>query len=84
MKVQIATMMQLQGSRADPAHLERLRSMLSEKNGEIQALKIKLRRLEKVEMTLKAQPSSAPVETGSGDGTYYTDLKIQLLNSVGE
>lgn len=50
LQVQIATMMQLQGSRADPAHLERLRSMLSEKNGEIQALKIKLRRLEKVEV----------------------------------
>ncbi|CDQ76849.1 unnamed protein product [Oncorhynchus mykiss] len=79
---EIATMMQLQGSRAGPAHLERLQSMLSEKNSEIQALKIKLRRPEKVEMTLKAQPSSAPVEMDSGDGTYYTVLKIQLLNSV--
>ncbi|XP_024238347.2 protein Spindly isoform X2 [Oncorhynchus tshawytscha] len=83
MKVQIATLMQLQGSRADPAQLERLQSMLSEKNSEIQALIIKLRRLEKVEMTWKAQPSSAPVETDSGDGTYYTDLlKMQLSNSV--
>ncbi|XP_055782508.1 protein Spindly [Salvelinus fontinalis] len=83
MKVQIATLMQLQGSRADPAQLERLQSMLSEKNSEIQALMIKLRRLEKVEMTLKAQPSSAPVETDSGDGTYYTDLlKMQLSNSA--
>ncbi|XP_064810416.1 protein Spindly [Oncorhynchus masou masou] len=83
MKVQIATLVQLQGSRADPAQLERLQSMLSEKNSEIQALIIKLRRLEKVEMTWKAQPSSAPVETDSGDGTYYTDLlKMQLSNSV--
>uniref|UniRef100_A0A8C7QF43 Spindle apparatus coiled-coil protein 1 n=1 Tax=Oncorhynchus mykiss TaxID=8022 RepID=A0A8C7QF43_ONCMY len=71
------TMMQLQGSRAGPAHLERLQSMLSEKNSEIQALKIKLRRPEKVEVI-----SSSPVEMDSGDGTYYTDLKIQLLNSV--
>lgn len=83
MKVQIATLVQLQGSRADPAQLERLQSMLSEKNSEIQALVIKLRRLEKVEMTWKAQPPSAPVETDSGDGTYYTDLlKMQLSNSV--
>ncbi|XP_022612833.1 protein Spindly isoform X2 [Seriola dumerili] len=49
MKVQIATLMQLQGSRADPAQLERLQSMLSEKNGEIQNLMSKLQRLEKVE-----------------------------------
>lgn len=50
LQVQIATLMQLQGSRADPAQLERLQSMLSEKNSEIQALMIKLRRLEKVEV----------------------------------
>ncbi|XP_045061687.1 protein Spindly-like [Coregonus clupeaformis] len=34
-------------------------------------------------MTLKAQPSAAPVETDSGDGTYYTDLKMQLSNCEG-
>lgn len=50
LQVQIATLVQLQGSRADPAQLERLQSMLSEKNSEIQALVIKLRRLEKVEV----------------------------------
>ncbi|KAJ8015235.1 hypothetical protein DPEC_G00024030 [Dallia pectoralis] len=83
MKVQIATLMQLQGSRADPAQVERLQSMLSEKNSEIQALMIKLHRLEKVEMTMKAQPSPAPEEADSGDGTYYTDLlKMQLSNSA--
>lgn len=49
--MQIATLMQLQGSRADPAQLERLQSMLSEKNGEIQNLMTKLQRLEKVEVT---------------------------------
>lgn len=49
-QVQIATLMQLQGSRADPAQLERLQSMLSEKNGEIQNLMTKLQRLEKVEV----------------------------------
>lgn len=42
--------MQLQGSRADPAQLERLQSMLSEKNGEIQSLTSKLQRLENMEV----------------------------------
>ncbi|XP_072252383.1 protein Spindly [Leuresthes tenuis] len=85
MKVQIATLMQLQGARADPAQLERLQSMLSEKNGEIQSLITKLQRLEKVEMLLKAQPAN-PSKAEGGDGqdeTYYTDLlKMQLSNTV--
>ncbi|XP_018549909.1 protein Spindly [Lates calcarifer] len=85
MKVQIATLMQLQGSRADPAQLERLQSMLSEKNGEIQNLMTKLQRLEKVEMILKSQPANpAPAESSDGqDETYYTDLlKMKLNNTV--
>ncbi|CAF95409.1 unnamed protein product, partial [Tetraodon nigroviridis] len=85
MKVQIATLMQLQGSRADPAQLERLQSMLSEKNGELQNLMTKLQRLEKVEMTLKAQSANpTPAETDDGlDETYYTDLlKMKLENAV--
>ncbi|XP_038555810.1 protein Spindly isoform X1 [Micropterus salmoides] len=85
MKVQIATLMQLQGSRADPAQLERLQFMLSEKNGEIQNLMCKLQRLEKGEMMLKSQPANpAPAESGDGqDETYYTDLlKMKLNNTV--
>ncbi|XP_037635996.1 protein Spindly isoform X2 [Sebastes umbrosus] len=84
MKVQIANLMQLQGSRADPAQLERLQSMLSEKNGEIQNLMTKLQRLEKVEMMLKSQPAN-PAPAGSGDGqdeTYYTDLLQMKLNNT--
>ncbi|XP_034036783.1 protein Spindly [Thalassophryne amazonica] len=85
MKVQIATLMQLQGARADPAQLERLQAMLSEKNGEIQNLMIKVQRLEKVEMMLKSQPvDPAPPEGSDGqDETYYTDLlKMKLNNTV--
>ncbi|XP_072292289.1 protein Spindly [Eucyclogobius newberryi] len=85
LKVQIATLMQLQSSRADPAQLERLQSMVSEKNGEIQSLMSKLQRLEKVEMMLKAQaPSLASGENADGqDETYYTDLlKMKLNNSI--
>ncbi|XP_023117774.1 protein Spindly [Amphiprion ocellaris] len=85
MKVQIATLIQLQGSRADPAQLERLQAMLAEKNGEIQSLMSKLQRLEKVEMLLKSQPLP-PAEGGDvQDETYYTDLlKMKLNNSVKE
>uniref|UniRef100_A0A674PMK3 Protein Spindly n=1 Tax=Takifugu rubripes TaxID=31033 RepID=A0A674PMK3_TAKRU len=84
MKVQIATLMQLQGSRADSAQVERLQSMLSEKNGEIQNLMVKLQRLEKVELTLKVQSAKPTPETGDGlDYTYYTDLlKMKLDNAV--
>lgn len=85
MKVQIATLMQLQGSRADPAQLERLQSMLSDKNSEIQNLMAKLQRLEKVEMLLKSQPANPRQEAGGEgqDETYYTDLlKMQLSNTV--
>ncbi|XP_008298421.1 protein Spindly isoform X2 [Stegastes partitus] len=86
MKVQIATLMQLQGSRADPAQLERLQAMLSEKNGEIQSLMTKLQRLEKVEMLLKSQPAHPAAEGGdTQDETYYTDLlKMKLSNTVKE
>lgn len=45
--MQIATLMQLQGNRADPAQLERLQFMLSEKNNEIESLMMKVRELEK-------------------------------------
>ncbi|CAL8264308.1 unnamed protein product [Lota lota] len=85
MKVQIATLMQLQGTRADPAQLERLQSMLTEKNEEIHNLVTKLQRLEKFEMLLKSQPSVPAQSDGmdNQDETYYTDLlKLKLSNSV--
>lgn len=49
-QVQVATLMQLQGSRTDSAQMERLQSMLCEKNSEIQNLMSKLQRLERVEV----------------------------------
>lgn len=61
-QVQIAILMQLQGSRADPAQLERLQSMLSEKNGEIQNLMTKLQRLEKVEVSMSTMGAPLLVE----------------------
>uniref|UniRef100_A0A8C2H9F0 Protein Spindly n=2 Tax=Cyprinus carpio TaxID=7962 RepID=A0A8C2H9F0_CYPCA len=83
MKMQIATLMQLQGNRADPAQLERLQFMLSEKNNEIESLMMKVRELEKEKMTVKDQHPPAPSKEGElMDETYYTDLlKMQLSNS---
>jgi len=50
--MQIATLMQLQSSRADPAQLERLQFMLSDKNNEIESLMMKVRELEKEKVSL--------------------------------
>ncbi|XP_072518971.1 protein Spindly isoform X2 [Salminus brasiliensis] len=82
MKVQISNLMQLQGARADPAQLERLQFMLSEKNSEIETLMRKVQKLEKVE-TLEDQSSTGlSKRTEFVDETYYTDLlKMQLSNS---
>lgn len=49
-QVHIATLMQLQGARADPVQLERLQNMLCEKNTEIQNLLTKVRQMEKEEV----------------------------------
>lgn len=46
LQVQIAALMQLQGAGADPEQLERMQSMLSQKNSEIEALMTKVRQLE--------------------------------------
>ncbi|XP_050983091.1 protein Spindly isoform X2 [Labeo rohita] len=83
MKMQIATLMQLQGNRADPAQLERLQFMLSDKNNEIESLMMKVRELEKEKMTVKDHHPPAPSKEGElMDETYYTDLlKMQLSNS---
>ncbi|KAK1159165.1 protein Spindly-B-like isoform X3 [Acipenser oxyrinchus oxyrinchus] len=86
MKIQIATLLQLKGCQADPEQLERLQAMLGQKNNEIEVLMIKLRQLEKLEVTHKAELSCASAgEQVYGDGTYYTDLlKMQLTASKQE
>ncbi|XP_051915560.1 protein Spindly-like isoform X2 [Hippocampus zosterae] len=85
MKVHIATLMQLQCSRTDPSQLDRLHSILLEKNDEIQHLNAKLERLEKIEVLLKTKGSNIPPsEIGHGhDETFYTDLlKMKLDNAI--
>lgn len=85
-QVQIATLMQLQGSRADPAQLERLQSMLSEKNGEIQNLMTKLQRLEKVEVRITLKTlfikyllCSVPIPLNSKYHNLTNDIQIPNL-----
>ncbi|KAI5105045.1 protein Spindly isoform X1 [Silurus meridionalis] len=82
MKVQISNMMQLQGIRADPAQLERLQFMLSEKTSELETLMKKVQQLEKVKVALENQSTGVSKDIEFVDETYYTDLlKMQLSNS---
>ncbi|XP_072329007.1 protein Spindly isoform X1 [Scyliorhinus torazame] len=86
MKVQIATMLQIKGLQSDPGQLERLQSMLAQKNNEIQALVVKLRRLEKMEMNYDAGDYHNGVDVSDyGDGQYYVELlKLQIDNAKKE
>lgn len=78
-QVQIATLMQLQGSRADPAQLERLQSMLSEKNGEIQNLMTKLQRLEKVEVSAGGHSSLLEKEMKGKPNKYAQNKCLEIV-----
>ncbi|XP_077681039.1 protein Spindly isoform X2 [Eretmochelys imbricata] len=86
MKLQMATLLQMKGSQAELEQLERLQSMLEQKNGEIEDLLMKVRQLEKFknlyENMEESKPSSSSSRGGEfGDG-YYTDLlQMKLENS---
>ncbi|XP_042195367.1 protein Spindly isoform X1 [Callorhinchus milii] len=85
MKMQIATLLQLKGSHSDPGQLERLQSMLAQKNNEIQALLVKLRRLEKQEMNHDLVENHEVEASELGDSQYYVELlKLQLNNAKKE
>ncbi|GCB72045.1 hypothetical protein scyTo_0001800 [Scyliorhinus torazame] len=86
LEVQIATMLQIKGLQSDPGQLERLQSMLAQKNNEIQALVVKLRRLEKMEMNYDAGDYHNGVDVSDyGDGQYYVELlKLQIDNAKKE
>lgn len=63
--------MQLQGTRADPAQLERLQFMLSEKNSEIETLMKKVQQLEKVEVKLQICTVT--------DSLFYNNLCVAVI-----
>ncbi|KAM4749555.1 protein Spindly [Rhinophrynus dorsalis] len=86
MKVQIATLLQLKSSQTDPEQLERLQSMVAQKNCEIETLVMKVRQLEKCQQNYENGPTSSSTDgCGQGDETYYVDLlKMKLANSSKE
>ncbi|XP_069826655.1 protein Spindly isoform X2 [Dendropsophus ebraccatus] len=85
MKVQIATLLQLKGSKCDPEQLERLQSMIAQKNSEVEKLLVKVRQLEKCQ-NLENGPSKINTDPlVQGDEAYYVDLlKMKLENSSKE
>ncbi|XP_023955971.2 protein Spindly isoform X4 [Chrysemys picta bellii] len=86
MKLQMATLLQMKGSQAELEQLERLQSMLEQKNGEIEDLLMKVRQLEKCknlyENMKESKPSSSSSIGGEFEDGYYTDLlQMKLENS---
>ncbi|KAL2077832.1 hypothetical protein ACEWY4_027336 [Coilia grayii] len=81
MKVQIAALMQLQGSGADSEQVERMQSLLSQKNVEIESLMTKVRQLESDQCMSTVNALCPAGDTH--DQTYYTDLlQMKLSNAV--
>ncbi|XP_056205630.1 protein Spindly isoform X1 [Falco biarmicus] len=83
MKMQMATLLQMKVSQAEYEQLERLQSMVEQKNGEVEDLLFKVRQLEKFktlyENMEESRPRSSPKEGESEDG-YYTDLLLLKLD----
>ncbi|XP_069725328.1 protein Spindly isoform X2 [Phaenicophaeus curvirostris] len=85
MKLQMATLLQLKGSQAEFEQLERLQSILEQKNGEIEELLIKVRQLEKFKALYENMEESKPDSSSKGgeseDGYYVDLLQMKLDNS---
>ncbi|XP_030921747.1 protein Spindly-like, partial [Geospiza fortis] len=81
----MATLLQLKGSQAEFDQLERLQSMLEQKNGEIEDLLMKVRQLEKFKSLYENMEESRPTNGAKGSDSengYYADLlQIKLDNS---
>ncbi|XP_068273325.1 protein Spindly isoform X3 [Nyctibius grandis] len=84
-KLQMATLLQMKGSQEEFEQLERLQSMLEQKNGEIEDLLMKVRQLEKFkalyENMEESKASSSSKEGESEDGYYVDLLQMKLDNS---
>ncbi|XP_064376906.1 protein Spindly isoform X2 [Dromaius novaehollandiae] len=85
MKLQMAALLQMKGSQAEFEQLERLQSMLEQKNGEIEDLLMKVRQLEKFkilyENTEESRASTSSRGGESEDGYYADLLQMKLDNS---
>ncbi|XP_019362065.1 PREDICTED: protein Spindly isoform X1 [Gavialis gangeticus] len=80
MKLQMVTLLQIKGSQAEIEQLERLQSMLEQKNGEIENLIMKVRQLEKFR-TEEFRSSSSSKGGEFEDGCYVDLLQMKLENS---
>ncbi|XP_027635512.1 protein Spindly isoform X3 [Falco peregrinus] len=82
-EMQMATLLQMKVSQAEYEQLERLQSMVEQKNGEVEDLLFKVRQLEKFktlyENMEESRPRSSSKEGESEDG-YYTDLLLLKLD----
>ncbi|KAM9226435.1 Protein Spindly [Leptosomus discolor] len=84
MKLQMAALLQMKGSQAEFEQLERLQSMVEQKNGEIEDLLMKVRQLEKFKTLYEnMEESRAGGSKGAeGEDGYYADLlQLKLDNS---
>ncbi|XP_074459925.1 protein Spindly isoform X1 [Larus michahellis] len=85
MKLQMATLLQMKGSQAEFDQLERLQSMLEQKNGEIEDLLMKVRQLEKFKTlyeNMEESRASSGSKGGESEDGYYADLlQMKLDNS---
>ncbi|XP_072204581.1 protein Spindly isoform X1 [Excalfactoria chinensis] len=85
MKLQMATLLQMKGSQAEFDQLERLQSMLEQKNGEIEDLLVKVRQLEKFKTlyeNMEECRASTSSKGGESEDGYYADLlQMKLENS---
>ncbi|CAI9562882.1 unnamed protein product, partial [Staurois parvus] len=85
MKVQIATLLQLKGSQMDPDQMERLQSMVEQKNSEIEKLLVKVRHLEKSQQNCENTANINTHVVLQSDDVYYVDLlKMKLEQSSKE
>uniref|UniRef100_A0A8B9DPR1 Protein Spindly n=1 Tax=Anser cygnoides TaxID=8845 RepID=A0A8B9DPR1_ANSCY len=83
-ELQMATLLQMKGSQAEFEQLERLQSMLEQKNGEIEDLLMKVRQLEKFKTlyeNVEECRASTSSKAESGDG-YYADLLQMKLDNL--
>ncbi|XP_065500052.1 protein Spindly isoform X1 [Caloenas nicobarica] len=85
MKLQMATLLQIKGSQAEFEQLERLQSMLEQKNGEVEDLLRKVRQLEKFKTlyeNMEESRASSSSKGGESEDGYYADLlQMKLDNS---
>ncbi|XP_063205379.1 protein Spindly isoform X3 [Chroicocephalus ridibundus] len=84
-ELQMATLLQMKGSQAEFDQLERLQSMLEQKNGEIEDLLMKVRQLEKFKTlyeNMEESRASSGSKGGESEDGYYADLlQMKLDNS---